>query len=330
MAETINIAEVASKVWKEVFKPFGWHAHPRQDDNFSCGDPNHQGKNEKSKKTHPTDVVFSYQDPYSGRRIHILTDLKSYKADSITNLKIRSALQSLAMATECAQESAEWREKYSVDVEELNEVRGMLFVHNHDGAYAKKFHQEMRKVNVRTLEIRADVILHFLGPEDITRLFNVANDVLRLIAGGDLPKEYTFYYPDLVMTRRIGGLWEQQATFEVLAGPFMIIKHESCDGCPAGYLIYYNRSGASVEEFEYLIDCFSRYQILDSEMGIRIRVVANDVDDGYKSKFHSACNKYVKSWGFDQTRAENLSKVTIDKINAVSAAYDPGDCAWRV
>ncbi|MDV0440321.1 MULTISPECIES: hypothetical protein [Xanthomonas] len=329
MAETINIAEVASKIAKDIFKAFGWHLHPRKDDNFKCLDETHTTRGGKEKNSHPTDVVFSYQDPYTGRRVHLLTDLKSYQKDSISNTKVRSALQSLAMSVECAQESDEWRQKFAVVVDEPHEIRGLLFVHNHDGGYEKNFVEELRKVNLRTLELRESVVLHFLGPGDISRLFIVANDILRLIAQDELPREYTFYYPDLVMTRRVGSVWGQQATVETIAGPFFIIKHAKAEQHDAGYLVYYNRSGGTYEEFEYLIDCFSRHQILDAELPVRIRVGARDVDENYQSNFDIAVNRYLRSWGFDETRSKNLKKINISRVQAVVSAYNPGDCGWR-
>ncbi|MEA9854289.1 hypothetical protein VDF98_21570 [Xanthomonas campestris pv. raphani] len=330
MAETVNIAEVASRIAKDIFKVLGWHVHPRKDDNFDCQDGAHLGRGGKEKSTHPTDVVFSYQDPYTSRRVHLLTDLKSYKKDSISNVKVRTALQSLAMSVECAQESDQWRQKFSVISDQSHEIRGLLFVHNHDGGYEKNFYEELKKVNLRTLEIRAPVVLHFLGPADISRLYNIANDILRLKAEGELPKEYTFYYPDLVITRRAGSVWDQQATIEAVAGPFLIIKHAEAESHKAGYLIYYNRAGATYEEFEYLIDCLSRYQILDAELPIRIRMVSSEIAESYQSNLEVAVQRYAKSWGFDESRSKMLEKISVSRIQAVVSTYNPGDCGWRV
>ena len=139
MSETVNIAEIAVKISKDIFKHFLWEIHPKRDDNFKCNNPEHLGDGKKPKETHPGDAVFFYDDPYLGKRIYLHTDLKSYAKDSITSTSLRKAFKSLCMTVECANESPEWRNKYSVDPSEPHEVRGMLFIHNHDNGYDKLF-----------------------------------------------------------------------------------------------------------------------------------------------------------------------------------------------
>lgn len=329
MSETINIAEVASKVSRDIFKVFRWYTHPRKDDNFPCDDSQHSTSRGKSKASHPTDVVFSYQDPYAAARVHLLCDLKSYKASSISSTSIRKALHSLAMSVECAAHSDVWKTKFSVDVGEAHEVRGLLFVHNHDGSYSKSFAEEIAKVNVKSLAMRDGVYLHYLGPSDIDRLYDIATDILRLVAQDELSKGYSFYYPDLVLSRRVGDVWDQQATIEVLAGPFVIIKYPREDERPGGYLIYYNRAGETISEFEYLIDCLSRFQILDSGEKIRLRVSHSAVSQDYKSNFGFAVQRYAKAWALDSDRSARIESIEIDRVQTNVASYNPGDCGWR-
>ena len=329
MGETANIADIAQKLSKDIFKHFGWHIHPRKDDNFDCINDDHEGASGSATKTHPTDVVFSYDDPYLAKRVHLLTDLKSYAKSSITHHKIRTALKSLALTVDCAGQSVQWSEKFSVITSDPHEVRGLLFVHNHDNGYEKSFYDEMARVNTKTLPIEGGGVLHYLGPHDIQRLYTISNDILRLKAEQELPDKYTFYYPDLVMRRRHGDVWEQSATFEMLAGPFMTIKHKAFENRPAGYVIYYNRPGASPEEFEYLLDCFSRFQMLESDELLRIRVVDRSADEDLKSRFDLATKKYAKAWGFDPAREKVLSRIEIERVVAVTNNYSPGDMGWR-
>ena len=199
MAETINIGEIASKISKDIFKHFLWETHQKRDDNFKCTNVKHLGKGGKSKKTHPGDVVFFYEDPYLGKRIYLHTDLKSYAADSITSTSLRNAFKSLCMTVECAKESSDWRKKYSVDASEMHEVRGMLFIHNHDNGYDKPFYEAIDKVNLQSLPVAPGSLLHFLGPYDIQRLYSIGNDIIRLKGESELPKEY-FETLDLVTT----------------------------------------------------------------------------------------------------------------------------------
>lgn len=328
MAETANIAEVAQKLSKDIFKHFRWHMHPLRDVNFDCVSDSHiSGKGDsKKKKTHPTDVVFSYDDPYLGKRVNLLTDLKSYASNTITHTKIRSALASLAMAVECATVSEDWREKF-IDPEEANEIRGLLFVHNHDKRYGGEFYKGIQRVHTNTLPIARGSTLHYIGPFDIQRLYTIANDIMRLGYEKDLSSDYTFYYPDLVMYRRHGDVWGQSATVEALCGPYLIIKDEGDKG--SGYIIYYNRSGSSVEEFLYLIDCFSRYQMLDSNEYIMLRIVSPEADSDIKSRFYTATQQYARAWGFDPERIAMLERIAVERIGAVSDNYDPGDLGWR-
>lgn len=329
MSETINIGEIAAKLSKDIFKHFMWEMHPKHDDNFLCSIKEHLGEGKKKKDTHPGDVVFYYDDPYLGKRIYLHTDLKSYAKDSITSTSLRNAFKSLCMTIECAKESQDWRQKYSVDASEQHEVRGLLFIHNHDNGYGKPFYDAVDKVNLQNLPIAPGSIIHFLGPQDIQRLYSIANDIIRLKHEDILPKKYSFYYPDMVMIRRQGDVWNQPATIETLTSPYIIIKHECTDSHGKGYIIYYNATGACTEEFEYFLDSLSRYQMLDSGEEIKVRVTHSGTIDELRSKFHMAKKKYIKAWGFDPIRAEILESIEIDEVTSVTNTYNPGKMGWK-
>lgn len=329
MAETKNIGEIAEKISKDIFKHFFWDTHPKRDDNFNCTNSEHKGDGGSPKKTHPGDVVFYYSDPYLGKTIYLHTDLKSYATDSITNTKLRNAFKSLCITIECAKESSDWRTKYSVDNSESHEVRGMLFVHNYDHDYEKCFYEAIDKISLESLPVSPGSILHFLGPHDIQRLYSITNDMMRLKAEEELPKEYTFYYPDQVMSHRHGDVWMQPATIESLAGPYLIIKHGPLENLSAGYLIYYNRPGSTPDEFVYFLDTLSRYQMLESDQRIRIRITHTDAIDDLKSIFDIAKKKYAKAWGFDPRRKKILDQIEIERITSVTSTYNPGDMGWR-
>lgn len=331
MAETVNIGEIANRLSSEIFKNFFWEEHPQHDENFPCNDPTHlsEGSKPKPKKTHPGDVVYFYKDPYLGRKIYLHTDLKSYKKSSIGTGKIREAFKSLAMTIECARQSEDWRRKYSSPTEENFEIRGLLFVHNHDGGYKELFDELIKKANLSSISIAPNIYIHFLGPHDIDRLYSISNDLLRLKYEKTLPEEYTFYYPDLVMWRRHGDVWGQPATIEALTAPYFIIKYPSKEKSPPGYLIYYNRQGISVAEFEYFIDSLSRYQMLEPGELIRIRIVHKNPDENYKNNFHAAKTRYAKAWGFDPKRVEILDAIDIRPITSVTSTYAISNIGWR-
>lgn len=331
MAETVNVSEVAAKISKDIFKHFFWNTHQKRDDNFKCNNDKHvsDGKLKKPKDSHPGDVVFFYEDPYLGKRIYLHTDLKSYKADSISPHKLRGAFKSLCMTIECAKASSDWRTKYSVLDDELHEVRGLLFIHNHCNDYEKIFQDLIEKVDLPALPVSPGSILHFLGPSDIQRLYSICNDIIRMKGEDELPSDYSFYYPDLVMFRRQGDVWGEPATIETLTSPYIVIKHKKTETCPAGYLIYYNAPCNGPHEFEYFLDSLSRYQMLESEEKIRVRVTYENAPDDLKSIFQLAKNKYVKAWGFDPAREQILNQIEIDRITSVTNTYNPGDMGWR-
>lgn len=179
-----------------------------------CNNENHKSSGGKPKSVHLADVVFYYNDPYLKKRIYLHTDLISYAKDSISTVKLRDAFKSLCMTIECAKDSDDWRAKYSIESGESYEVRGFLFVHNHDNEYANGFSERIDKINLNSLPMAPNTYLHFLRPADIQRLYSVGNDIIRLKKSGDLSAEYTFYYPDLVMWHRQGDIWGHAATIE--------------------------------------------------------------------------------------------------------------------
>lgn len=329
MAETQNIAEVAVKLSKDIFKHFLWKTHPKHDDNFTCSNESHTSNRGQSKKTHPGDVVFYYDDPYLGKTIYLHTDLKSYKKDSISSTKVREAFKSLCMTIDCARFSEFWRQKYSIDSSEIYDVRGLLFIHNHDHGYSKSFYEAIKKIDLSTLPIDAGTQLHFLGPHDIQRLYSIANDIIRLRMDEELPDKYTFYYPEMVLSKRQGDVWGQAASIEVLTSPYIMIKHGAIGAYSSGYIIYYNAKGECAEEFEYLLDSLSRYQMLDSHEKIKIRVTHANAPDDLKSIFNMAKKKYVKAWGFDPEKEKILDQIEIDRITNIADNYNPGDMGWK-
>ena len=107
MAETINIAKMSEKLSKGIFGEFLWQRMEHTNLNWPCED---QEKHEV--KTHPSDVVFWYDEPYSQSRTYVNCDLKSYAKGTINAGNIREAIESLAKALSCAEKSQEFHEKF--------------------------------------------------------------------------------------------------------------------------------------------------------------------------------------------------------------------------
>lgn len=329
MSETVNVGEIAEKLSSDIFSFFFWGAKEKWNENFDCHCPTHLGSDKSQKTKHPGDVVFYYEDPYLGSVTYLHTDLKSYKKKSITKTAMRDALKNLAMTIECARESESWRDTYSLDTSSSFEVKGLLFVHNHDRGYEGAFDEIIAKIGFESIPVPPNVYMHYLGPKDIQRLFTIANDIVRLIHQKKMSSDYTFYYPDLVLRRRQGDVWGQPATIEALTSPYLIVQHKGVEHLAPGFVIYYNRPGASSSEFEYFFDSLSRYQMLESGKSVQIRVTHPDADKLIVSNFKAAKEKYAKVWGFDPIRQTVLDAITIDAVTAVTDAYSPGWMGWR-
>lgn len=74
MSETTNTAALANKVFDEIFQWLKWELCTPKDINWECCN-----QEKHNTKTHPSDIVFYYKDPYTGKTQYINTDLKSYK-----------------------------------------------------------------------------------------------------------------------------------------------------------------------------------------------------------------------------------------------------------
>jgi hypothetical protein len=337
VGENINISVIANKISNDIFKVFHWGIYPQQDTNFDCVLDTHTTPKGDKKLTHPCDVIFHYIDPYLNKRVYLHTDLKSYSKSSIKLGKIRDALKSLAMTVECAQVSPSWRQKFLVDDKEASEIRGLLFVANHDNKAPMAFGEQFGKISKINVEVAKSQIVHVLGPKNISDLFSIAADIKLAIADKQLSPMYRFFYPDLTLWKRHTTDDERiGATIETLLSPYFILRHEvvrdekdnSVLQRP-GSLVYYSRQGATVEEFVYLLDSLLRYQLVNAKEQVRIRVFNRERSPNIKNTFEQAKEKYCSSWGFDGDREAEIKAITIDSIARIEQNYCPDEIGWR-
>lgn len=338
MAETANISIIANKIAADIFSAFYWNVYKQKDTNFDCVNKDkHLTATGKSKSTHPGDVVFHYIDPYLNKRIHLHTDLKSYGKASLNIKNIRTALNSLAMTIECAEASTDWRTKFLDNDQEPHEVRGLLFVANHDGQVLTDFDEKLAKIGRGSIQIAKDNVIHVLGPNAISNLFSIATDIKLSAASGQISKRYRFFYPDLTLWKRARAEDERNAaTIETLLSPYFILRHDRVideDSKEtlqrAGSLVYYSRKGETVEEFIYLVDSLSRYQLVNANEQIRIRIFSRDRSPQFKNNFEKAKKRYCEEWGFEDGRETEIMGITIDSINQLSPNYSPDEIGWR-
>lgn len=323
MAETGNIETLAKLVSKDIFKWFKWGTCLPKDENWECVSDHHR------KNTHPADVVFHYDDPYSGETKYLNTDLKSYKAGTINTASVSKALKSLAMSIECANISESWQDAFLLDDVGFGSVAGLLFIYNHDNNYDYDFSDLMGRVDFKEVPLVEDKEIVVMGPHLIKRLNDVVSDMKMLKADDSFPspKDFTFFYPDLIRARRCGDEWDKPATIEALTSPWLIIKHRAGDDFDSGFVIYYHQSGETVDEFIYLIDAMSHYQMLSSDYAIRVRFT--DASKYAPVNFDKAKREYLKMWGNDEAREKQMAAIEAESITKFTTCFNPMEIGMR-
>ncbi|MFI8616201.1 hypothetical protein ACIGHN_11900 [Acidovorax sp. NPDC077693] len=348
--ERSAIAKMAERVSDDLFDWFKWKRIPVRDQNFDCIKPVHAPK-KNSNHNHPVDVVFTYHDSYLNKNIYLNTDLKSYAAGSIDSSNIVSALKSLAQTIDCAHVSEEWQSRYVLE-EHSYEVRGLLFVYNHDADYDKNFYDvlyapvkgrgkgEPKAVRLDTLPIQDGQCLHVAEPSLISYLTSVIADANSLHAAGTFPeKQYEFFYPDMKLHKTSGERFSRAATIEMLSGPYLIIRHDTVkkynestgkleERFGEGYVIYYNRSGGSAEEFAYFFDILSGFQIVDGTHSLRVRLVHKSPASDARSNFSRGIDLYCRDWGLDRYRRERFGQIEFEIVSLTRYSFSRTEIGW--
>ncbi len=270
--ETTNIMEMAEEISRSIFSRFGWGITGPTNENFECT----QTKKHKKKKnpSHPVDVVFEYDDPFTSQRHYLLTDLKSYAKGSILAKKTRKAIIDISKAVDCANVSEEWQDRYTNH--DLNwSVHGLLFVYNHDGEFDKDFNKYLIETKPSALHLPSSSKLYVIGPDRISYLLNILNDIDGERGRGVLPPsdKIEFWYPDLIKRRPVAKIGEI-ANVELLLGPWQVLPYEKINNNSIikGTYIYYDGKGDSPKEFEFLIDFSFKNQLVEKDSNISIRM----------------------------------------------------------
>lgn len=310
VGETSKIAQMAVKLSDEVFSEFFWTKVGPEDHNWRCEDTERHGV-----ATHPADVVFYYDEPYSRRRTFVHCDLKSYAKGSISVAALEGAIVSLAKQVACAEKSEEWRDLY-MHGDVTPDVCGMLFVYNHDGAYDGDFSALLARVNLNDLLLPKGARLFVLGPRDVFWIDNVRFDIrqLRGAAGsGGLPASHycKFFYPQLDDKANLQPDKARAATLEMLTSPWIVFEYKhGSNMTERGVIVYYRRSGDTEEEFMYLLDFLRHYQVIEGASKIDVRSLEAGV--AAAARFLKAKQRYIESLG-DSAGATDLAK----KVNAI-------------
>lgn len=291
MSETINISAMAQRVHTGCLAEFGWKEAGPRDQNWKCVEQAH------GKTTHPSDVVFYYSNPYAEAdiRTYVTTDLKSYASGSLTKQSLRTAINSLLLATECANLSEEFQRRY-VEPGINCEVVGLLFIYNHDASYDKNF----RAVLVQAMEgisheLRRGRRVFVMGPEDVLYINDLAQDMKMNRGDSQFPpsrEDLEFFYPDLVRVKARKSD-NRAATLEMLLSPYQIVRYRMPNGerIETKYTVYYRGTGGDYREFIYLIDGLFRHQVLQHADEVTVCVARPDKEAA--AQFSLAIDTYV-------------------------------------
>lgn len=245
MAETKQIAEIASKVSNDIFCVFGWvRSDGPEDVNFSCDRMERHQRIQS--KTHPVDCVFRYNDPYTKQPIYFIVDLKSYGEGTITKSKVSTAIRNLCASVECAQTSKSWKERYVDQGDATFRVHGILFVYNHDGDYRGDFTKAQQDVIPDTLPLPGASRVYVFGPADISYLRDITNHFYKIRAELGLKSQKQICAIHADQQTRFSPQIESQVTqIEDLLGPFMIYRvvQDIANADSRLFLVYCKSSG---------------------------------------------------------------------------------------
>ena len=290
MAETANTAKMAEKLCDELFAEFLWQKVGPTNENWACAEPDVHGV-----KTHPSDVVYYYDEPYTQRRTYLQCDLKSYQTGSITSTAVRTAIESLAKQVACAEKSEEWRGLYAHE-HVTSAVTGLLIVYNHDGGYDANFSDNLRLVQHDKIDIPKDSKIVVLGPKEVFWLDNVRYEIrqMRGSSGSDkLPtaEHCRYFFPQLASRANLQAESARAATLEMLTSSWIVLEHEA-PGARRGIVVFYKREGKTTDEFMYLLDYLRQHDLLDDAIDIRIK--AFEPDKKCSANFQKASQKYIE------------------------------------
>ena len=313
--ETINIMRMAEKVSTEIFNKCGWKISGPANENFDCVQIEKHQK--KSHPHHPVDAVFEYDDPYTNQRNYLLTDFKSYASGSIIASQVRKAIVELSKAVDCANSSEEWQNKY-VNSEVNWIVHGMLFIYNHDGNFDRDFSRCLIETKVTSLHLPNYSKIFVFGPETISYLLNILNDIFVERGNGNLPisENVKFLYPDLI-NRRPTITVGDMARIELLLGPWQILPFENViDGeINKGAYIYYRGEGKTPKEFEFLMDFAFKNQLVQPNSRISIR--APNADPLARQNFETAQDNILRNFYSFQEIKNRLDQFKFQPVTRV-------------
>lgn len=314
--ETKNRAEIANILSEEVFSIFGWkQSSGPTDENFPCINPDlHECQ------THPTDIVFFYDDPYIDETIYVQTDLKSYSKKSLDSKDFGPSVLSLGKQVECANISDVWQ-SYYINTNGNFKIVGCLFIFNHDNEYSNEIVRSIDGMSEDLVEkIPKNKEIYIITPERVLLLNTIANDIKTLYFQKKI-KDHYFFYPNLVKKASRITASSKSARIQTLLGP-IIPTIVSNDEGKDNLILYYIKNGGTEGEFTYILDYILHFQQEQIFQHIEIRLV--DSDKSAIAYFNSAYQKISENDSLTQEKLKNISAKRISNITPIYSEIDLG------
>lgn len=345
--ETKNIDEIAGIISSRIFDELGWQCQTTTDISWDCCLMSHlsskQQLAENPKKTHPTDVVFKYKDPYSDEAQYIQTDLKSYCAKTIEGSRtILSAIRSLSQQVECAPRNSTWKKIFLDSATEKFNVHGMLFIYNHDNEYDKNLYERISGAATAQYSMPENSLIAIFAPKLIRFLLDVTENIERRRAYTDkvsqdknflwrkIPdiERCTFFYPDKHNKIAIKGK-NLPATLEMITSGMLLYSYEhnfvrddEGNRITNKLLnIFWQEEVNSNEHFIFILEYIFNYQLLNQFDKIFIITPFSPTSGDY---LNSAINDYAGIYSFNKNHVDTLRDkiVSIPFVNQTLSIFE--------
>lgn len=335
MAETKNIDAIAGIISSRIFNELRWEISDKTDLNWDCCMRSHLTKAQleaktPTKKTHPTDVVFSYTDPYdSDVTKYIQTDLKSYSKATIETSQygaIQRNIRSLAQQVECSSRSPEWRDKFLHEQNSKYIVHGMLFIYNHDSEYDGELLEKLSSVPSAEFGLPENSMIAVFPPRMIRFLLSVTEEIeCRRNLPDDIrqPEDILwqkipqyedcgFFYPDKHNKLSTKGI-HLPASLEMVTSGLLFysyqhnfVRNNEGEKLSSKVLnIFWNEDITSESHFIFILEYIFNYQLL-SQFD-RIFVVTPFSSDS-SDYLNNAIVSYAGMYSFNRVQLETLKE----------------------
>ncbi|EJH2587900.1 TPA: hypothetical protein ACVO3I_002655 [Vibrio diabolicus] len=338
MAETKHIGAIAEIISSQIFTEMKWHISDKTDINWDCCMRSHLTKRQQEAeqpkvKTHPTDVVFSYPDPYNSEvTIYVQTDLKSYSKETIQNYSgIMKTIRSLAQQVECSSKSQEWRNEFLLQQPSKYVVHGMLFIYNHDKEYDADLFSKLAGVPNAEYGLPADSVMAVFDPKIIRFLLSVVEEINRRRAiPTDTPAEEIlwqkipernkcgFFYPDKHNKISFKGS-QRPASLEMITSGMLMFEYEhdyfyDVDGNQITRYkkkilnIFWNEEIVSKNPFIFILEYIFNYQLMNQFDRIYICTPFSSNSGEY---LRNAITSYAGMYSFNNQQLETLREKVV-------------------